>query len=139
MTRPAKAAGGSTVIVEAVSVVTKVALLLTMESPVFRKYAERLSVVTWLAVTVTVGEAALEAVELAADDTMFEAVANGVVDAATELVAGATTNCILKEYVLPVVGEKAVTATVTVVPAAEAGGFAVMVVPDTVTQLVFVL
>lgn len=61
---------------------------------------------TWLAVTVTVGAAALEDVEPTADDTTREADAFGVVDAAAEeLVAAATESWMLKEYVLPVVGE----------------------------------
>lgn len=55
-------------------------------------------VVTWLAVTVMVGAAALEDVEPAADDTTLEARGNGVVDAATiELDEAATDSWMLKE------------------------------------------
>lgn len=87
----------------------------------------------------TVGTGAPEAVELTADGLTLEGTAKGVVVAAMELDRGATASWMLKEYLLPVVGETAVTATVTVVPATEAGGSAVIVVPETVTQLVFVL
>lgn len=54
--------------------------------------------VTWLAVTVIVGTAALEDVERTADDTTLEAPANGIVDAATtELDEAATNSWMLKE------------------------------------------
>lgn len=91
-------------------------------------------VATWLAVTVIVGAAALEEVEPAADDTTLEGPANGVEDAtAPELEEAATASWMSKVYVLPVDGDKAVTATVTIVPAAERGGPAVMMVPEPVT------